>query len=53
MGRVRIVGAAGPVLLAGSGFATGALPIDPPFVVLMLAAWWWMRDRADLLTLAL
>jgi len=67
--RARIVGAAGSVLLAGSGFAAGALPIDPPSwfgdwrahtlpallvgyfgLGLMLAAWWWMRDRADLVT---
>jgi len=33
IGRARLLGAAGSMLLAGSGFAAGALPIDPP-------AWW-------------
>jgi len=69
--RARLVGATGSVLLAGSGFATGALPIDPPSwfgdwraytlpallfgylgLGLMLAAWWWMREHADLFTFA-
>lgn len=70
--RARFVGTAGSVLLTGSGFANGALPIDPPSwfgdwreytlpamlfgyfgLGLMLAAWWWMRDRADLVTFAM